>query len=104
VIHLPEYTPAREGTVTGDDEAVAGGEFGAEDSSVGVQDAGDHDHSDGGHAQSRGTSIASSDLDADHDPQLPVRVRKLSDIVADLDDQEVQLHVVSPDEPEWPEA
>jgi hypothetical protein len=59
---------------------------------------------DGGHAQSRGTSIASSDLDADHDPQLPIRVRKLSDIVADLDDQEVQLHVVSPDEPEWPEA
>jgi hypothetical protein len=94
-----EYTLAWEGTVTGDGEVVAGGEVGTKDSLVGVQDAGDLDHSDGGHAQSRGTSIASSDLDADYDPQLFVKVRELSDIVVDLEVQEVQLHVVSHEEP-----
>jgi hypothetical protein len=66
---------------------------------MGVQGVGVHDLSDGGHAQSGGTSTASSNLDAEHDPQLPIKVRRLSDIVADLSDQEVQLHVVSPDEP-----
>jgi hypothetical protein len=34
--------------MTGDGEAVAGGEFGAEDSPLGVQDVGDYDHFDGG--------------------------------------------------------
>jgi hypothetical protein len=30
---------------------------------------------------------------------LPVKVRKLSEVIAELDDQGVQLHVVSPEEP-----
>jgi hypothetical protein len=53
--------------VTGGGEAVAGGEVDTEDSPAGVQNTSVFDHSDGGHAQSRETSIASSDLDADHD-------------------------------------
>jgi hypothetical protein len=94
-----EYTMAREGAVTEDSEAVAGNELIVGDSPVGEQGDGDHEHADGGHALSRDSSIASSDLDAYHDPQLPVKVRKLSDIVADIDEQGLQLHVVSSDEP-----
>jgi hypothetical protein len=74
-------------------EVVAGGEVDAEDSPAVVQ------NTDGENAQSRGTSIASSNLDADHDTQLLVKIRKLSEVIADLDDQGVQLHVVSPEEP-----
>jgi hypothetical protein len=62
-----EYTLAQEGIVTGGGEVVAGGEVDTEDSPAGVQNTSFFDHSDGGHAQSRETSIASSDLDADHD-------------------------------------
>jgi hypothetical protein len=40
-------------------------------------------------------SVASSDLDANHDEEVPVHTRRLSDILA----EEPQLHVVSSDEP-----
>jgi hypothetical protein len=81
-----EYIVAQEGVVTEDSESIAGDELIVGDSLVGEQDDGDHEDADSGHAQSRGSSIASSDLDVDHDPQLPVRVRKLYDIIADIDD------------------
>jgi hypothetical protein len=79
--------------VTGVGEAVAGGEVDAEDSPGAVQ------NTDEENAQSRGISIASLDVNVDHDTQLPVKIRKLSEVIAELDDQGVQLHVVSPEEP-----
>jgi hypothetical protein len=40
-------------------------------------------------------SVASSDIDADHDALLPVKVRRLSDIMSQLEEREPQLHVLS---------
>jgi hypothetical protein len=60
-----------------------------------VQGGGDHEHIADDKAPSRDPSVASSDLDADHDEQLPVHARRLSDILA----AERQLCVVSSNEP-----
>jgi hypothetical protein len=60
-----------------------------------VQRGGDHDQSAGDRASSRNPLVASSALDADHDEQVPVSTKRLSDIMA----EEPQLHVVSSDEP-----
>jgi hypothetical protein len=43
--------------------------------------------------------VASVDLDADHGDNVPVRIRRLDDIVAKLDNRELQHHVMSSDEP-----
>jgi hypothetical protein len=43
--------------------------------------------------------VASSDLDADHDVHALVQVRKLSDIIVDVEEIELQLNVVSSNEP-----
>jgi hypothetical protein len=43
--------------------------------------------------------VASENLDADHGDSVTVRVRRLDDIVAELDNRELQLHVLSSDEP-----
>jgi hypothetical protein len=51
-----------------------------------VQNGGDHELGDGDHTPSRGPSIASLDLDADNDDQLPVHVKRLVDIVADVEE------------------
>jgi hypothetical protein len=53
----------------------------------------DHGAGDGDHEVDRASSVASSDLDADHDANLPVKVRRLSDIMSGLEDREPQLHV-----------
>jgi hypothetical protein len=50
----------------------------------------------GGDDPGRSSSV---DLDADHDTILSVRVRRLDDIMAELDGSDLQLHAVSSDEP-----
>jgi hypothetical protein len=42
--------------------------------------------------------VASENLDADHGDSVPVRVRRLDDIVTELDNHEPQLHMLSSDE------
>jgi hypothetical protein len=53
----------------------------------------------GDREQSRECSLASSDLDAKHDEDLRVKMRNLGNIVADVERRELELHVVSSDEP-----
>jgi hypothetical protein len=60
----------------------------------GVHEAGGDDSD-----QDRDESVASENLDADHGDSVIVRVRRLDDIVAELDNRELQLHVLSSDEP-----
>jgi hypothetical protein len=43
--------------------------------------------------------VTSSDLDANHDADLPVKVRSLSDIVSEVEEQKPHLHVLSSEEP-----
>jgi hypothetical protein len=45
--------------------------------------------------------VASSDLDAEHDKDLPVKMRNLGDIVAVVERCGLELHVVSSDEPAY---
>jgi hypothetical protein len=42
--------------------------------------------------------VVSENLDADHGDSVPVRVRRLDDIVTELDNHEPQLHMLSSDE------
>jgi hypothetical protein len=58
-----------------------------------------HDAGDGDHELDRDSSVASSDLDANHNANLPIKVRRLSDIMSELEEREPQLHVLSSDEP-----
>jgi hypothetical protein len=55
----------------------------------------------GDHEQSRERSVASSDLDAEHDKDLPIKMRNLGDIVAVVERCGLELHVVSSDEPAY---
>jgi hypothetical protein len=59
----------------------------------------DHGVGDGDHETTRAISVASSDIDADHDALLPVKVRRLSDIMSQLEEREPQLHVLSSEGP-----
>jgi hypothetical protein len=60
----------------------------------GVHEAGGDDSDQG-----QDEYLVSENLDADHGDSVPVRVRRLDDIVAELDNQEPQLHMLSSDEP-----
>jgi hypothetical protein len=53
-----------------------------------------------GHGPYQNSSVGSREgHDANHDASLPVRVRRLDDIVVDLDMSDLQLHAVSSDGP-----
>jgi hypothetical protein len=71
----------------------------AVDRPVPVAGNGDHGMYDGNNVSGRESSVASSDLDADHDEHVPVKLRNLNDIIADLEEGEPQLHVMSTEEP-----
>jgi hypothetical protein len=45
---------------------------------------GDHGMDDGNNVSGRESSLASLDLDADHDAHALVKLRKLSDVIANL--------------------
>jgi hypothetical protein len=60
---------------------------------------GDCGMTNGDHEPSRGSLVASSDLNADHDAHVPVKMRRPDDVIADLEVSEPQLHVVSSEEP-----
>jgi hypothetical protein len=94
-----EYIVTHDILVAKDTGAEAGSQHSVGDRPVPGQGGGDHEQSDGDRAPSRSPSIASSNLDANHDPQLPVRPRKLADIIADVEERGLQLHVASSDEP-----
>jgi hypothetical protein len=54
----------------------------------------------GGEDLGRSSSVEGrEDLDVDHDAILWVRVRRLDDIMAELDGSDLQLHAVSSEEP-----
>jgi hypothetical protein len=55
-------------------------------------------HSDQGN-QSAGSEGERPELDVEHDKDLPMQIKKLDDVLADLDRDGQQLHVVSSDEP-----
>jgi hypothetical protein len=94
-----EYIVTHDTLVAKDTGAEAGSQHSVGDRLVLGQGGGDREQSDGDRAPSMSPSIASSSLDADHDPQLLVRARKLADIIADVEERGLQLHVVSPDKP-----
>jgi hypothetical protein len=58
-----------------------------------------HGAGDGDHEADMTILVTSSDLDANHDADLPVKVRSLSDIVSEVEEQEPHLHVLSSEEP-----
>jgi hypothetical protein len=87
----------RESSVTEEAEQAAGDQPDIVQSPVQWTGGGDQ-HLDQGD-RVVGSGGVRPELDADHDEDLPVRVRKLDDVLADLDRDGQQLHVVSSDEP-----
>jgi hypothetical protein len=51
------------------------------------------------HAPSRDHSVASSDLDTNHDVHALVQVKKMSDIITDVEEKELQINAISSNEP-----
>jgi hypothetical protein len=94
-----DYLVTREPTMVEPTTDENGRGRSASDSPVPVTGGGDHGMSDADNESRRVSSVASSDLDADHDAHVPVKMRRLDDVIADLEENEPQLHVVSYEEP-----
>jgi hypothetical protein len=93
-----DYSVTREPTVTDHtaEENERGGS--AVESLVPVAENGDQGMYDGNNVSGRESSVTNSDLDADHDTHVPVKLRKLNDVIADMGESEPQLHVMSSEE------
>jgi hypothetical protein len=94
-----EYSVDRESSVVGGTAEQEQGWLSAGRSPAVEPETADHGVGDGDRETDRAPSVASSDLDVDHDANLPVMVRRLSDIVSELEEREPQLHVLSSEEP-----
>jgi hypothetical protein len=92
-----EYVVVRESLEIEEAEQATGDQPNVVPSPVQWTGVGDQ-HSDQGN-QSAGSEGGRPELDAEHDEDLPVRIRKLDDVLADLDQDGQQLPVVSSDEP-----
>jgi hypothetical protein len=53
----------------------------------------------GNNESGRESLVASSDLDVDHDANVLVKMRRLNDVIANLEENEPRHHVVSFEEP-----
>jgi hypothetical protein len=92
-----EYTMIRESSVTKEAEQAAGDQLDVVPNPLQWTCVGGQ-HSDQGN-QVVGSGGVRPELDADHEEGLLVRIGKLDDVLADLDRDGQQLHIVSSDEP-----
>jgi hypothetical protein len=97
-----DYSVTQEPTVIEHTTKENGRWGSAIDSPVPVARDGDHGMNDDNNESGGECSVASSDLDADHDAHVPVKLRRLDDVIADLEKNEPKLHVVSYEEPATP--
>jgi hypothetical protein len=93
-----EYSVSHDVQVSEEVGAEAERQSSVEGRSASGQSDGDFRQVDVDHAPIGDHSVASLDLDADHDVHDPVQVRKLSDIIVDVEEKELQLNVVCSDE------